>query len=194
MRKGKDLDPEPDPYLWLKDPGGPKTCGYCGSGPQHWYLRNRYYFAISRSTISYSNLQYQYGNCYFCGSIPTGNLTVYQPTCRVLIGWRYQHAAASCRYSTGNPSALHPRSRHQLLKPWLWIRTHWIRISSKPGSGFGSRVLMKIGKNTAEKNLSFFVIKNCNLLIPGLLSTSKLQEKPLALKREHPALQKNEIY
>ncbi len=25
MRKGKD--PEPDPYLWLMDPGGPKTCG-----------------------------------------------------------------------------------------------------------------------------------------------------------------------
>ncbi len=32
MRKGKD--PEPDPYLWLMDPdpGGPKTCGSCGSG------------------------------------------------------------------------------------------------------------------------------------------------------------------
>jgi hypothetical protein len=25
MRKGKD--PEPDPYLLLVDPGGPKTCG-----------------------------------------------------------------------------------------------------------------------------------------------------------------------
>jgi hypothetical protein len=36
MRKKKDLkmDPEPDPYLWLMDPdpGGPKTCGSCGSG------------------------------------------------------------------------------------------------------------------------------------------------------------------
>jgi hypothetical protein len=34
MRKGKDLDPELDPHLWLTDPdlGGPKTCGSCGSG------------------------------------------------------------------------------------------------------------------------------------------------------------------
>ncbi len=35
MRIGKD----PDPYLCLTDldpePGGPKTCGSCGSGPQH---------------------------------------------------------------------------------------------------------------------------------------------------------------
>ena len=33
MRKGKVPDPEPDPYLWLMDPdpGGPKTCGSCGS-------------------------------------------------------------------------------------------------------------------------------------------------------------------
>ncbi len=28
MRKGK----ESDPYLWLTDPEGPKTCGSCGSG------------------------------------------------------------------------------------------------------------------------------------------------------------------
>ncbi len=26
MRKGKDLDPDPDPYLWLMDPEGPKIC------------------------------------------------------------------------------------------------------------------------------------------------------------------------
>jgi hypothetical protein len=36
MRKGKDpeLELDPDPYLWLMDPdpGGPKTCGSCGSG------------------------------------------------------------------------------------------------------------------------------------------------------------------
>ncbi len=32
MRKGND--PDPDPHLWLMDPdpGGPKTCGSCGSG------------------------------------------------------------------------------------------------------------------------------------------------------------------
>jgi hypothetical protein len=34
MRKGKDPEPHPDPYLWLIDPdrGGPKTCGSRGSG------------------------------------------------------------------------------------------------------------------------------------------------------------------
>jgi hypothetical protein len=36
MRKVKDpqLDPDQDPYLLLMDPdpGGPKTCGSCGSG------------------------------------------------------------------------------------------------------------------------------------------------------------------
>ncbi len=102
------------------------------------YLGYRYYFALSRSTITYSNLQYQYGTCCFCGSRPTGNLTVYQPTCRVLIGWRYQHAAASCRYSSGNPSALHPRSRHQQFKPVLWIQIHWIRISMVRRGSVGS--------------------------------------------------------
>ena len=34
MEKGKHLEPDPDPYLRLvdPDPGGPKTCGSCGSG------------------------------------------------------------------------------------------------------------------------------------------------------------------
>ncbi len=32
MRKGKDPEPDPYPYLWLVDPGYPKTCGFCGSG------------------------------------------------------------------------------------------------------------------------------------------------------------------
>ncbi len=49
--------------------------------------------------------------------------------------------------------------------------------------------MTKDRKNTAEKN-SLFLIKNCNLLIPRPpQKTSKLQEKPSALKREHPALQ-----
>jgi hypothetical protein len=40
-----------------------------------------------------------------------------------------------------------------------------------------------------KKNLIFF-IKNCNLPIPKPpLKTSRLQKMPLALKREHPALQ-----
>jgi hypothetical protein len=43
---------------------------------------------------------------------------------------------------------------------------------------------------TAEKKLNFSWIKNYNLPIPGpTLMTSKLQKKPSALKREHPALQ-----
>ncbi len=33
------------------------------------------------------------------------------------------------------------------------------------------------------------MIKNCNLPIPHKVCTSKLQKKPSALKREHPALQ-----
>jgi hypothetical protein len=37
-------------------------------------------------------------------------------------------------------------------------------------------------------DLKLFLIKNCNLIM------SKLQEKPSAFKREHPALQKNDIY
>ncbi len=36
MRKGKDPEPNPDPYLWLMDPEGPKTCGSCGSGSGSW--------------------------------------------------------------------------------------------------------------------------------------------------------------
>ncbi len=43
MRKGKDPDPELDPYLWLMDPEGPKICrsGQCcgsGSGIRDWGL------------------------------------------------------------------------------------------------------------------------------------------------------------
>ncbi len=187
MRKGKDLDLEPDPYgSGSRRPKNMRILRIrIRLWTQHWYLG--YNLALSRSTITYSNLQYQYGTCYFCGSIPTGNLTVYQLTCRVLIGWRYQHAAASCRYSSGNLSALHPRSRHQQLKPVLWIQIHWIRISSK--SGYGSWVLMtKNWKNIAEK-IYLFWSKTANYLSLGLLRTPTLQEKPSAFKREQPALQ-----
>jgi hypothetical protein len=49
-------------------------------------------------------------------------------------------------------------------------------------------------KNGKELEIFFFLIfliKNCNLLIPRPPSrTSKVQEKPSALKRGHPALQK----
>jgi hypothetical protein len=71
-------------------------------------------------------------------------------------------------------------------------------ILSESGAGYGfeygSRVLMtKIEeKNTAKTFfLNFFLIKNCNLIIPRPPQrTSSKQEKPSALKREHPALQK----
>jgi hypothetical protein len=43
---------------------------------------------------------------------------------------------------------------------------------------------------TAGKKIDIFLIKICNLLIPRPPQrTSKLQEKPAALKRVHPALQ-----
>jgi hypothetical protein len=54
----------------------------------------------------------------------------------------------------------------------------------------------KLIKNTAENFFNFLSkIANCNLLIPRPPDrTSKLQDKPSTLKREHPALQKNEIF
>jgi hypothetical protein len=43
---------------------------------------------------------------------------------------------------------------------------------------------------TAEKIFIIFFIKNCNFLVPRPSKrTSKLQGKPLALKREHLSLQ-----
>jgi hypothetical protein len=45
------------------------------------------------------------------------------------------------------------------------------------------------GTKNLKKKISIFIEQNCNLLIPRPSSrTSKLQEKPSALKREHPAL------
>jgi hypothetical protein len=49
-------------------------------------------------------------------------------------------------------------------------------------------------KITAENFFFFFGSKNYNLPIPRPLSrTPKLQEKPSALKKEHPALQNMKI-
>jgi hypothetical protein len=52
--------------------------------------------------------------------------------------------------------------------------------------GFDDQKVKK--KNTAEIFLYLFSIKNCNLLM------SKQQEKPPALKREHPGLQKMKFF
>jgi hypothetical protein len=44
--------------------------------------------------------------------------------------------------------------------------------------------------STSEKKFDIFLIKNCNLLIPRRSKrTSKIQKKPSAHNREHPALQ-----
>ncbi len=60
-------------------------------------------------------------------------------------------------------------------------RFDWIRI--RMWIQFGSRVLMT--KNWRKKiPMKIFLYQNCNLL------TSKLQEKPSVLTREHQALQK----
>jgi hypothetical protein len=62
------------------------------------------------------------------------------------------------------------------------VQTYVTQIQSC-GSGSGSNLFddQKLKKkNTDEK----FLIKKCNLLM------SKLQEKPSALKREHPEFQK----
>jgi hypothetical protein len=66
-------------------------------------------------------------------------------------------------------------------------------FSRESGYGSGSRVLMT---NTEEKNTAeiFFISFRSTIAIYLSLGlherTSKLQEKPSALKREHPALQK----
>ncbi len=67
-------------------------------------------------------------------------------------------------------------------------------LIADPVPGSGSKVWWsKIGKKLTTRNLIFiFLIKNCNLPIPRPW-TPKLQEKPSALKREHPALQKMKI-
>jgi hypothetical protein len=50
--------------------------------------------------------------------------------------------------------------------------------------------MTKNWKKFTAKKLSFFGIKNYKLPIPGSPERkSKLQKKPSALKREHPALQ-----
>ncbi len=50
IRKGKEQYPDPDPYLWLMDPdldpGGPNTCGSCGSGYGSLTLFYSVYFCL----------------------------------------------------------------------------------------------------------------------------------------------------
>ncbi len=60
-----------------------------------------------------------------------------------------------------------------------------------PDPGFDD---LKLKKCTTRNIIFIFLVKNCNLLIPRPPKrTPKLQEKPSAHKREHPALQKMKI-
>ena len=81
--------------------------------------------------------------------------------------------------------------KHLFRIGWVIQNTRsWFYQCSGSGfneSGSGSRVLMT---KTAEF-FFLFLIKNCNFLIPRPpYRTSKLQEKPSALKREHQTLPK----
>jgi hypothetical protein len=60
-----------------------------------------------------------------------------------------------------------------------------------PDPGFDD---LKLKKFIVGNLISIFLIKNCNLLIPRPPQrTPKLQEKPSALKREHPVLKNTKI-
>jgi hypothetical protein len=63
----------------------------------------------------------------------------------------------------------------------LWVRTC---LNADPDAAFWWPQL----NNLQLEKILFLDIKNANFLSLGL-GTSKLQEKPSALKREHPALQ-----
>jgi hypothetical protein len=85
---------------------------------------------------------------------------------------------------------------YYIFSPLLLQCCSGFSISSESGSGSGSKVLIpKKWRKYSWKKIYLFLIKNCNLIVSRPpWRTSKLQEKPLALKRDHPALQKKEIY
>jgi hypothetical protein len=71
--------------------------------------------------------------------------------------------------------------------PFLFNADPAFFLIADPDPGFDDQ---KLKKFKAEKTIYTFLIRTCNLFIPRApQSTPKLQEKPLALKREHPALQ-----
>jgi hypothetical protein len=66
----------------------------------------------------------------------------------------------------------------------LWIKG--IQMDTDPGFWWP-----KIGTIPTTGNFLYFLSKKIAIyLSPGLLKTSKLQDNPSALRREHPALQK----
>ena len=83
------------------------------------------------------------------------------------------------------------------LQAVLWIQIHWIRIRIQHFKWIRIRIQIQSFDNQKLKKIQvkffsfLFLIKNFNLFILGLHKrASQLQEKPSALKREHPALQK----
>ncbi len=83
-------------------------------------------------------------------------------------------------------------ARRQLLltlPPWV-VDPHWFNADPDPVPNPGFWWPKKLQKITAVKLFLYFWIENCNLLIlRPPQRTQKLQEKPSALIREHPALQ-----
>ncbi len=71
---------------------------------------------------------------------------------------------------------------------WGWIPIR-IRIQS------GSRALMTKNwkKITAEKKFKFFLIKNCNSPIPGLLKYVQVTEEALSSQKRPPNTSKHEL-
>jgi hypothetical protein len=90
-------------------------------------------------------------------------------------------------------SRLYPSVRDfRFLDENFWLRTVlWVSIGSM-------RILMQgfLEQNSHILQLKKFIFfKTCNIFIPRPQpTTSKLQEKPLALKKERPALKTKQFY
>ncbi len=118
-------------------------------------------------------------------------------TLRYLETWRADSSSSSHAPGPTQGPGLRPSSLLLLiaLKTVFRIRLHLIRIRNQP-----LRLIIdpdpwvwwpKIEKNVQQnKKFNIFLIKNCNLPIPRPPQRrSKLQRKPSAFKRKHPALQ-----
>ncbi len=105
-------------------------------------------------------------------------------------------SAQLCRYGSWRKNICPLRLYSaKLLRLIISVADPQPRFQCQFGSGIvghcgsGSRVLMTKIDKIYSKNI-YFLDQKCNLLIPWPpYRTSKLQEKPSALKREQPALQ-----
>ncbi len=107
--------------------------------------------------------------------------------------WMSHHSP--CQQQTKMLPLIAVQEQHTVLSnPVFRIRVHWVRIriqhfrlNTDPDPGFWWLDIEKI--YSWKKNLIYFLIKSCNLLIFGLHKVlARYIIKPLALKREHPAL------